>query len=136
METHTDQSTIALGMTFGSGPEMSGTPESRLADPNQVIADLQRQVAECKAELDQRPPNMMHCGANLSDGRPCIKVSATHWIFFQRYWHPGGKSIVGRASDHYRPATIVRVPKECQAIKGLFAAAAWLALVPGTESRR
>ena len=41
-------------MTFGSGPEMSGTPESRLADPNQVIADLQRQVAECKAELDQR----------------------------------------------------------------------------------
>ena len=91
METHTDQSTIALGMTFGSGPEMSGTPESRLADPNQVIADLQRQVAECKAELDQRPPNMMHCGANLSDGRPCIKVSATHWIFFQRYWHPGGE---------------------------------------------
>src|SRR6516162_7995354 len=45
---------FALGMTFGSGPEMSGTPESRLADPNQVIADLQRQVAECKAELDQR----------------------------------------------------------------------------------
>jgi len=107
---------------------------------------------------------MMYCGANLSiressrprsgrvsrafdtspmsgvfyhpNGRACIKVSATHSIFFQRYWHPGGKSIVGRASDHYRPATIVRVPKECQAIKGLFAAAAWLALVPGTESRR
>jgi hypothetical protein len=41
-------------MTFGSGPEMSGTPESALAGPDQVIADLQRQLTECKAELDQR----------------------------------------------------------------------------------
>ena len=54
METHTDQSTIALGMTFGSGPEMSGTPVSTLAGPDQVIADLQRQLSECKAKLNQR----------------------------------------------------------------------------------
>jgi signal transduction histidine kinase len=33
---------------------MSRTPHSTLADPDQIIANLQRQLAECKAELDQR----------------------------------------------------------------------------------
>jgi hypothetical protein len=33
---------------------MSRTLHSTLADPHQIIANLQRQLAECKAELDQR----------------------------------------------------------------------------------
>src|SRR5215467_5956619 len=32
---------------------MSATPDSRLANPEQLIADLQRQLAECKAERDE-----------------------------------------------------------------------------------
>src|SRR5215471_18091600 len=35
------------------GPQMSATPDSRLANPEQLIADLQRQLAECKAECDE-----------------------------------------------------------------------------------
>jgi hypothetical protein len=31
---------------------MSATPESTLVNPEQLIADLQRQLAECKAERD------------------------------------------------------------------------------------
>src|SRR5215469_11712899 len=31
---------------------MSATPDSTLADPQQIIADLQRQLAECRAERD------------------------------------------------------------------------------------
>ena len=32
---------------------MSTTPDSTLAKPEQLIADLQRQLAECKAERDE-----------------------------------------------------------------------------------
>jgi len=32
---------------------MSATPDSTLADSEQLIADLQRQLAECKAERDE-----------------------------------------------------------------------------------
>ena len=32
---------------------MSATPDSTLADPQQIIADLERQLAECKAERDE-----------------------------------------------------------------------------------
>src|SRR5215470_15905185 len=32
---------------------MSATPDNTLADPEQLIADLQRQLAECKAERDE-----------------------------------------------------------------------------------
>jgi hypothetical protein len=32
---------------------MSATPDSTLANPEQLIADLQRQLAECKAERDE-----------------------------------------------------------------------------------
>ncbi len=31
---------------------MSGAPDSTLADPQQIITDLQRQLAECRAERD------------------------------------------------------------------------------------
>jgi hypothetical protein len=34
---------------------MSVSPESTLADPEQVIADLQRQPAECEGERDEVP---------------------------------------------------------------------------------
>src|SRR3954467_13913824 len=32
---------------------MSKTPDSMLADPQELIADLQRQLAECRAERDE-----------------------------------------------------------------------------------
>ena len=32
---------------------MSATPDNTLADPEQLIADLQRQLAECKTERDK-----------------------------------------------------------------------------------
>src|SRR5215469_12138135 len=32
---------------------MSATPDSTLPDPRQIIADLQRQLAECRAERDE-----------------------------------------------------------------------------------
>src|SRR6201993_1413340 len=35
------------------GPQMSATPDGTLANPEQLIADLQRQLAECKAERDE-----------------------------------------------------------------------------------
>ena len=38
---------------------MSPTPDSTLADPEQLIADLQRQLAECKAERDKRNGTLM-----------------------------------------------------------------------------
>ena len=34
---------------------MSATRDSTLTDPAQLIADLQRQLAECRAERDQAP---------------------------------------------------------------------------------
>src|SRR5215510_5711710 len=35
------------------GPQMSAALDSTLADPQQIIADLQRQLAECRAERDE-----------------------------------------------------------------------------------
>ena len=32
---------------------MSATPDSALTNPEQLVADLQRQLAECKAERDE-----------------------------------------------------------------------------------
>ena len=32
---------------------MSATPDSTFADPQELIADLQRQLAECRAEHDE-----------------------------------------------------------------------------------
>jgi hypothetical protein len=32
---------------------MSATPDSTLTDPEQLIADLQRQLDECRAERDE-----------------------------------------------------------------------------------
>jgi hypothetical protein len=32
---------------------MSGTPDSTSADPRQIIANLQRQLVECRAERDE-----------------------------------------------------------------------------------
>ena len=33
---------------------MTPTPDSTLTDPDQIIANLKSQLAECKVELDQR----------------------------------------------------------------------------------
>src|SRR5215831_1153727 len=38
---------------FRLGPQMSATRDSMLADPEKLIADLQRQLAECRAERDE-----------------------------------------------------------------------------------
>src|SRR3974377_1393419 len=35
------------------GPQMSATPDSTFNNPAQLVADLQRQLAECKAERDE-----------------------------------------------------------------------------------
>src|SRR6516164_2624790 len=35
------------------GPQMSATPDNKLADPEQLIAALQRQLAVCNAERDE-----------------------------------------------------------------------------------
>jgi signal transduction histidine kinase len=35
------------------GPQLSATPDNTLADPEQLIADLRRQLAECKTERDE-----------------------------------------------------------------------------------
>src|ERR1700740_2474820 len=37
----------------GRGPQMSATADSTLADSEQLVADLQRQLAECRAERDE-----------------------------------------------------------------------------------
>jgi chromosome segregation ATPase len=38
--------------------KMSATPDSTLANPEQRIADLERQLAECKAERDEAQRNL------------------------------------------------------------------------------
>src|SRR5215469_12504063 len=40
------------------GSQMSATPDNTLADPERVIANLQRQLAECKAERDKAQWNL------------------------------------------------------------------------------
>src|SRR5262252_833047 len=35
------------------GPRMSPMPDSMLADPQQIIAELRQQLAECRAECDE-----------------------------------------------------------------------------------
>ena len=35
------------------GPESRSMPDSTLADPERLTADLQRQLAECRAERDE-----------------------------------------------------------------------------------
>ena len=44
---------IAWGDGPPRGPQMSATPDSTLANSEQLIADLQRQLAECRAERDE-----------------------------------------------------------------------------------
>src|ERR1700745_3001168 len=44
---------ITSGSRSRRGPQMSATPDSTLADPERLIADLQRQLVECKAERDE-----------------------------------------------------------------------------------
>src|SRR5262249_19746898 len=57
-----DRQPVAAGVDHGMirrdgrsrrGPQMSATPDSNVANPEQFIADLQRQLAECKAERDE-----------------------------------------------------------------------------------
>jgi hypothetical protein len=42
-----------VGRTVRRGSQVSPTPDSTLDDPEQLIADLQRQLAECRAERDE-----------------------------------------------------------------------------------
>src|SRR5262249_14752051 len=38
-----------LGRTVRRGSQVSPTPDSRIADPQQIIADLRRELDECRA---------------------------------------------------------------------------------------
>jgi hypothetical protein len=42
-----------VGRTVERGSQVSATPDSTLVNPEQLIADLKRQLAECKAERDE-----------------------------------------------------------------------------------
>jgi hypothetical protein len=42
-----------VGTTVRRGSQVSPTPDSTLDDPEQLTADLQRQLAECRAERDE-----------------------------------------------------------------------------------
>jgi GAF domain-containing protein len=48
-----DDCMIRLDCRSRRGPQMSATRENTLADPEQLIADLQRQLAECRAARDE-----------------------------------------------------------------------------------
>jgi hypothetical protein len=48
-----DHGMIRLEGRSRRGPQMSPTPDDTLAQPEQLIADLRRQLAECKAERDE-----------------------------------------------------------------------------------
>src|SRR5215470_9015516 len=40
------------------GPQMGATPDSTFTSPDQLLADLQRQLVECRAERDQAQRNL------------------------------------------------------------------------------
>jgi class 3 adenylate cyclase len=40
------------------GPQVSPTPDGMLADPQQIIANLRRELGECRAELDKAQRNL------------------------------------------------------------------------------
>src|ERR1700758_1077742 len=44
---------ISLEGRSRRGPQMSATPDSTLANPEQLLADLERKLAKCKAERDE-----------------------------------------------------------------------------------
>src|SRR5215831_5416699 len=44
---------IALGGPARRGSQVSPTPQSTLADPQQIIADLRRELAECRVERNE-----------------------------------------------------------------------------------
>jgi len=48
---------------------MSPTPDSTLADPQQVIADLQRELAQLKGRLKERTAERDAGGSEGCDGR-------------------------------------------------------------------
>src|SRR5215831_2891647 len=50
------------------GPQMSAPPDSTLANPEQLIYDLQRQLAECKAERDQAQRNLNETKTQRDEG--------------------------------------------------------------------
>ena len=79
---------------------MSGTPESTLADPDQVIADLQPSLPNVRPRLISGPPNTMHSGGNLLDlessrprgprGSRGIRYIAD----FAAFYHPNGRACI------------------------------------------
>src|ERR1700730_8148125 len=49
---------MILSRGLQRGPQVSPTPDSVLADPQQIIANLRRQLGECRAELDKAQRNL------------------------------------------------------------------------------
>src|SRR3954471_556595 len=54
MVARADHGMIGTGTRSPRGPRMSPASESSIVDPQEIIADLQRELAECRAKLDQR----------------------------------------------------------------------------------
>jgi hypothetical protein len=68
---------------------MSATPDSTLTDPQHIIADLQRQLAECKAERD--PPTALGDGPP-GDSREARIACAEFALHLRRYTERRGDS--------------------------------------------
>jgi hypothetical protein len=63
---------------------MSATPDSTLADSSRTIADLRRELAECKAERDAAlalAPFTANLGSAIGSGSvvPTGRPLTTHW---------------------------------------------------------
>src|SRR5215217_2151544 len=53
MVARADHGMIRPGTRSRRGPRMNPTPDSALSDPQQIIADLRRELAECRADRDE-----------------------------------------------------------------------------------
>ena len=53
MVARADHGMIRPGTRSRRGPRMNPTPDSTLADPQQIIADLQRATPSCSGRLDE-----------------------------------------------------------------------------------
>src|SRR3954454_1218195 len=108
---------------------MSKTPDSMLADPQELIADLQRQLAECRAERDEAlaretattevlqvinssPGDLAPVFEAMLDRalRLCDSVFGALWRYNGEYFElvaqrGVAKAVIGARSGHQRPTS-------------------------------
>src|SRR3974377_1701075 len=56
-----------VGRTVPRGPHMNPTPDSTLADPQETIADLQRELAERTVERNEARRRLVECTAERDE---------------------------------------------------------------------